>query len=299
MLDFQPIDISHASRLREAFAAQPYRACDYTLGAVWQWRNWFSSRVAFCGPSAVLTADYGAWETWYMFPCGGEGADILAALKRIEEDAGERGQPLRFCAVPEEALSILRQVYGERLRYTENRDWADYLYNKEDLRLYPGRRYHRQKNHLSRFLREHPFSVFVPVTEETLPEARAFLAAYAETAKQDQPIEREELERSKELLEMALPFGLKAGFLRADEGHVCALSIGETVGDTLYVHVEKANIAYNGAYQAIVSAFIQYAAGPGVLWCNREDDSGEEGLRQSKEAYHPVRLIDKYWVTVE
>jgi hypothetical protein len=80
---------------------------------------------------------------------------------------------------------------------------------------------------------------------------------------------------------------------------VVALSIGEVVQDTLYVHVEKARVDYSGSYQAIVSMFAQYAAEEDTLYINREDDSGEERLRYSKMSYHPIRLIDKYWVTVE
>ena len=71
------------------------------------------------------------------------------------------------------------------------------------------------------------------------------------------------------------------------------------VQDTLYVHVEKARVDYAGAYQAIVSLFAKYALEEGTLYINREDDSGEERLRYSKMSYRPIRLIDKYWVTVE
>lgn len=286
-------------RLKQIFAEQPFRACDYTVGAVWQWRNWFDTKVAFIGPCAVLTAEYAGEGLRYQFPCGGTEDDVRRALAEVERDAEERGTGLRFCAVPEEGLASLRKLYGDRVRFSADRDWADYLYDINDLKLFPGKRFHGQKNHLNRFLKEHPFSYFVPLTEKTLPEARAFMEEYDARFPQEKPIEKEEMLRSRELVEMAGTLGLKAGFLRADAEHICALSVGEVVGDTLYVHVEKADTAYAGAYQAIVSAFAQYAADGGVKWCNREDDSGEEGLRRSKESYHPVRLIDKYRVTVE
>ena len=80
---------------------------------------------------------------------------------------------------------------------------------------------------------------------------------------------------------------------------IVALAIGEVVSDTLYVHVEKARVDYAGAYQAIVSLFAKNALEEGTLYINREDDSGEERLRYSKMSYRPIRLIDKYWVTLE
>ena len=44
--------------------------------------------------------------------------------------------------------------------------------------------------------------------------------------------------------------------------------------------------------------FAKAACNEDTLYINREDDSGEPGLRKSKMDYRPIRLVDKYWVTV-
>lgn len=128
--------------------------------------------------------------------------------------------------------------------------------------------------------------------------AAAFLKEYAEEkAASETGIELEEMQRSEELLACSADLGLTAGYIETANG-IVALSVGEVVDDTLYVHVEKAKASCPGAYQAIVSEFARNAAQADTLYCNREDDSGEEGLRTSKLAYQPIRLVDKYWVTV-
>lgn len=300
MLSFSPITVEEALRLRTYCMQQPFRACDYTVGAVFQWRAYFETDVAYAGDMAVLRADYPGEGLHYMFPVGSGTPEALSsALDAVEADAQARELPLRYCAVPEAGVAALQARYGARARCSPHRDWADYLYNLSELQTFPGKRFHGQRNHLNRFQKENPGSRYVPLTEETLPSARAFLGAYARAASLDKPIEQEEMLRSQELLEVALPLGLRAGYIETADGTIVALAIGEVVGDTLYVHVEKARLDYAGAYQAIVSAFAIHAAEPDTIYCNREDDSGEEGLRRSKQAYHPVQMIDKYWVSID
>ncbi|HIU94370.1 MAG TPA: DUF2156 domain-containing protein [Candidatus Aphodomorpha intestinavium] len=301
MITFQPVTDEAALRLVDYLAGQPYRSCDYTIGAIYQWRAYFASAVAFVGPVAVLRADYPFPEDGhsYMFPIGGGGsAAIEAALDAVEEYTAALGIPLRYCAVPEAGAAVLRARYGARAVCTAHRDWADYLYMLDDLKTFPGKRFHGQRNHLNRFYKDNPGSRYVPITWMTLPRARAFLTEYVYRTPARSPIEAEEQCRAQELLEAVSLLQLQAGYLETARGDIVALAIGEVVGDTLYVHVEKARLDYPGAYQAIVSAFACHAAQPDTRYCNREDDSGEEGLRRSKEAYHPVAMIDKYWVNI-
>lgn len=301
MITFQPVTDEAALRLVDYLAGQPYRSCDYTIGAIYQWRAYFASAVAFVGPVAVLRADYPYPEDGhsYMFPIGGGGsAAIEAALDAVEEYTAALGIPLRYCAVPEAGAAVLRARYGARAVCTAHRDWADYLYMLDDLKTFPGKRFHGQRNHLNRFYKDNPGSRYVPITWDTLPRARAFLTEYVYRTPARSPIEAEEQCRAQELLEAVSLLQLQAGYLETARGDIVALAIGEVVGDTLYVHVEKARLDYPGAYQAIVSAFACHAAQPDTRYCNREDDSGEEGLRRSKEAYHPVAMIDKYWVNI-
>jgi len=245
----------------------------------------------------ILRAAYPGLGCCYQMPVGT--GDLTAALHAIDADATERGRWLRIYAPTAESVETLRAHFGDRIvSATAVRSLADYLYETERLITFSGKKMHGQKNHRNRFYRENPEARFVPVTPETLPQAEAFLKAYAEEIDTQQPIEVEDLYRAQELLHNVFAAGQMAGYIETDKG-IAALSIGEVVGDTLYVHVEKARTQFHGAYQAIVSAFAAYAAGEGVPYCNREDDSGDDGLRHSKLAYHPLGLVEKYWVVID
>ena len=66
-------------------------------------------------------------------------------------------------------------------------------------------------------------------------------------------------------------------------------------GERAAVLVEKAVL--EAAYPAINRAFARYLRQkyPKLLWLNREDDMGLEGLRKAKLAYSPHHMIEKSW----
>jgi hypothetical protein len=57
--------------------------------------------------------------------------------------------------------------------------------------------------------------------------------------------------------------------------------------------LEKANVTINGLYSAINQDFLLHQW-PDVAFVNREEDTGDEGLRKAKMSYHPVALVKKY-----
>lgn len=88
---------------------------------------------------------------------------------------------------------------------------------------------------------------------------------------------------------------LKGGVLEV-EGEIQAFAIGSRLNaDTALVHFEKANPAFSGIYSVINQQFIANEWAD-TRFINREDDMGLPGLRQAKERYHPLRMIEKFIV---
>ena len=81
--------------------------------------------------------------------------------------------------------------------------------------------------------------------------------------------------------------------LRVD-GKLVAFTIGEPLNQNTYgVHIEKADVQYQGAYPAINQAFVE-AVAASYAYVNREEDLGIEGLRKAKLSYQPVTILEKY-----
>ena len=177
------------------------------------------------------------------------------------------------------------------------RDWCDYLYDAQDMVQFRGRRFNGQRNHIHRFQRLYPNWRFEDITADNLPELRAFFEDYAARYRKENETAQVEEQCVRDFLAHYFDYAPLGGLLRVED-QIVGFSAGEVVGDTLIIHVEKADVAYDGVYQVLVNEFAKRFVTDGVQYINREEDVGDEGVRKSKLSYHPLRLLEKYLVEV-
>lgn len=290
MLHFEKLTLLQAPLLKRYFAASSGRLCDRSLGGVLMWRNSFETEFAFQEEILFFRSKI-SQDCWcYTVPLG----NLERGVALLKEHTKETGEALRFCSVGEEEKEVLLSLLPDHTAVA-TRDWFDYLYLAEKLSTFAGKKLSGQRNHKNFFLKTHSDWAFRPITEENLAEVRAFLESYYESVQKDSGYFHDEREAIGEVLSNLSVYGFCGGAIYC-EGKICAFSLGEVIGDTLFVHIEKAAREIRGAYQMMVSEFVSYYGKEPVLYVNREEDVGDPGLRYSKESYHPHRLLEKYVV---
>ena len=297
---FEKFTFDHILRFLPVLRAQNTRLSNYTPGTAFVWGKYLDTHFAEAEGCLILRDRYVKQEYFYypISPSGDEEAQ-RRALCAVEEYCRNENVRLHFTAVPRDKLPELVLRYGSELHLSDIRRWRDYLYEKENFQNYPGGRYSGQRNHVNKFKKTYPDWQFCAYTPADAAEVRAFLEEYAASqyAKEEMYAD-EEMKGAFALFENIEKLGLSAGFLRAG-GKIVAFSAGEVCGDTMFVHVEKALRGYPGAYPAMAQAFAQAFCGENVRYINREDDSGDMGLRKSKLQYLPAALLDKYNIAVK
>lgn len=290
-MQFLPFDRDAAAIVAPYFHARGDRFCDRTVGVNYMWRVPFDGSYTITDGCLILRVSYGEKGIHFTFPVG---ENPGAALTSLEQYCRENGLPLRFAAVSEQEITALRERYSH-ITVTTNRDFSDYLYYYDDLATFAGRRYSAQRNHINKFIKLHPDWAYRPLTREDVPTVQAFLQNYIARKSANEPLSRSELTELRgctDLLEAMHDFEMHGGMITVG-GNVVAFAIGETLGDTLYVHCEKGDVRYAGVYQLMVREFAAHNAAPHLHYINREDDAGDTGLRQSKLAYRPCALLEK------
>ena len=293
MLDFLPLTLNDIPRLRPFFLHSNNRLCDTTLGTAFLWRNMYHTQYAIHGESLYFKVDYPGLGETFTLPLGGSRQEHY---RQIAFYCCRRDIPVSFYPVPAEELEELQNFFPNSAAIP-NRDTADYLYQAEDLKYFRGKKLSGQRNHVNRFLKTYGNWSFRTIQEEDIPSLKQFLARYADRYQKAAPTFHEDIAKTLEALDNYRLYDFLGGVLLAD-GQIAGFSLSEVLGDTMYTHIEKADRDFPGSYQMLVSQAAQSFAGPQVQFINREDDTGDAGLRTSKLSYHPVSLLDKYTVTI-
>ena len=288
MLDFKPVQVKNAARLRKYYSVCTYRLCEYSVGVKLMWRpHWHPMFAETAGCLVVLNhTEHSGYIFDYPVPLPGEG-DVDAALDEIDRWCMEKGICPAFGVVPAEE----RERLMERYPYTtvdNDRLWQDYLYRAEDFITFAGRRYSGQRNHINKFRKLYPEARFRPLTPEDAEAVEAFWEEFHQIFNKDNALAKKELCAARKLMRQVGKPWVKAGAIEL-EGKFLAIALGEVCGDTLVCHIEKGLPQYEGVYPTMVQSFAACFA-QGLRWVNREDDAGDRGLRTSKLQYLPADM---------
>jgi uncharacterized protein len=266
---------------------------EYNFTTTYVWRNIYCFRIARMDDYFLLRA--GTAEPSYLFPAGC--GPLKPVIRALQEDAGKVGAPLTFNTVLPDAKAWLEQTYPGKFAYETWRDGADYVYETQALATLAGRKLAAKRNHIHRFIDDHPDWQYEPITPENLEDIGKMNHLWCV-----QNGCAENLGISDEYCAVVSAIhnfdalGLSGGLIRS-AGKVIAFSIGDPLNeDTFLVHFEKAFADIQGAYPMINQQFVQHNC-MNYPFVNREEDAGIEGLRRAKESYHPLRLVDKYVAT--
>ena len=294
-LEFKPINTSDVATLKSYFDGQKYRTCGFTVGSAIMWQKLYNLQLCEVENTLTLSAEYEGEGHCFSVPIGS--GDLASVARVIYAECKEKGERCIFSDVPEEAVGFLRSVFGEERVIAEHfEDWDDYVYEATDLIEFAGKKFSAQRNNVNKFGRCCPNATFVPITRENFDSASDFLKNYVAENCDKTPSGQNECCADLALIDKYFDLDLRGGIM-LDGDRVIAISIGEKIGDTLFVHVEKALTEYQGIYQAVVQNFAKMYA-TDVKYINREEDDGVEGLRKSKLSYRPVFMLKKHSVEI-
>lgn len=272
----------------DAYTKHRFHICDFAFTNLFLWSRGETIEYREIEDVLCLRGYYND-RIYYFMPIPKEETEgNIAAMKRQMDSMLEEGAPI--CYVSDYWMEVLKDDYV----FEEVRDSFDYVYRVEDLAFLKGRKFAKKKNHISKFKRTYPDFRFEEITVANLEEVKKFQSQWCFCRE----CEKEEVLRNENIGIMSLldhfeTLELKGSVLKVNE-EIVGFSLGEILDqDYVLIHIEKAIADYVGSYQILNSLFLQQHFLE-YQYVNREDDFGEEGLREAKQSYHPAFLLKKY-----
>ncbi len=293
MIRFRPLTLDSVEVIRPLLEKSGSRTCDYTLAGLLMWADYFRYEYAVVDNTLFIkgVTENDVTRAAFSLPVGDLPLDQSLAM--IKDYCASTGERLVLSAVPEDRLPELYMLGPCDIE--ELTDWADYLYAASDLAELPGKRYNKKRNHIHQFMLANPGYTVEALTQANMAAVREFyqnMELPVDGAFVTAEVERSQVFRMLDNFDR-LPFeGL---VLSTPTNGIVAFAVGEVIGDTLYVHIEKMDHHVSGAGEMINMLFASQILQRGdVRYINREEDVGDEGLRKAKESYHPAAMLKKY-----
>ena len=290
MMKFKLIKLEDKQIIQPIVSQIPYQLCNYTFTNMIIWGDSYSPAYSIIDGMLVIISQPEE-KQYFNFPLGN--GDAKSLIDKLMQYAKEKNIPFKLINITDEMKTFLEENYPDKFSFSLKRDNADYLYNTQDLLLLKGKKYQPKRNHIHKFKKLYDYQ-YNNMTLQDIPECVEMHKQWAlmHCKKGNTGLENETCATAK-ALQLFDKLELKGGVLRV-EGKVVAFTLGQAINNSTFdVCVEKALSDYEGAYPMINQQFVEHQLFS-YSYINREEDTGEEGLRKAKLSYHPVRLIDKY-----
>lgn len=293
MLIFKPIALEDRGRIDPIIRAYDSKSCDCSFVNSFIWSHVYSTEFAIANGFYCIRS--GKKPFFYTNPIGN--GDYKAIVMALMADARARGIPFTLRGLLKEDVERLSGIFPDTFDIAEKRNEHDYIYGVKALTDLAGRKYAGKRNHIARFM-DNPDWSYEPISETNMPECSEMNDEWCRRngckGEPDLAWERCAVRKSMRYFS---ELKLSGGLLRLN-GKVIAFTIGEPLSsDTYNIHVEKAFSEIQGAYPMINRQFLIHNCQP-FRYVNREEDTGDEGLRKAKLSYHPEFLLEKYTATL-
>lgn len=297
MLDWKPIspfvqkDFAKYESLRPVYISEGHYLNQFL------WENYYQTKYAMDEKALYLSIEVHGHHGFFAPLCREE--DLPAVFHRLEDQFHTGwNEPARFYNIDTRMVEILQDSNClTDYDITTDRDSFDYIYDAEKLRTLSGKAMHKKKNLLNGFVRDYEGHFqYETLGIKNIEEIEAFHQKWLDERRINDRyhcIDDEE-DGIYRLFGNCHSIECKMGGVRID-GELKAYTIGSYVPDLklAIVHIEKADVSYHGLYNYINQQFILNEFPEAVL-VNREDDLGQENLRQAKLSYRPIRLEEKF-----
>ena len=280
----EPLDLSHQAHLTARFSKLQLDISEYSFANCYLFRKVHEYDVVFDEEIFISGKTYDGVR--FLMPTFDVRNVENAYLKTVLQE-----NQMLF-PIPEEWASYFpKEQFAQAFL---ERD-SDYVYALQKIREMSGRHLSGRRNLIRQFCDLYSVTV-ESLTNERKKDAIAILETW-KTHEEDSSV-KTDFEECYEAISKMEQLGLQ-GTLYLVDNKPAGFIIGEALSHHMFaLHFAKACVHYKGIYQYMYQSFAK-RTDDHFEFLNWEQDLGNEGLKQSKNAYQPDRFLKKMRITAK
>ncbi len=299
IISFKKLTIEDKEIIERYIDKENLESYEYLFSSLYMWRKLNNVKYAIFDDTLIIEKNEEGKETFYAQPFGYNKeklTELVDILKTRNQNYTDR--EYLFGDVDEEFLNDLKKYTDYKIEAVEDVDDFEYVYSINDLIELRGKKYHGKKNHFNSFNKSYSYEIKTLDNEKVIKDCLTLLHKWHDEVAVT--VDKEmlmEIDAIKDLCGELHYFDLKSIAVYVD-GNLAGFAVGEKVNDKMAViHVERGEIAYKGIYAFLNRIFLMESFSD-TEFVNRQEDTGNDGLRKAKQSYHPVKMVKKYLVKV-
>lgn len=300
ILSFKSLTLEDKEIIEKYIDKSKLDSYEYLFSSLYMWRKLNNIKYAVLDDVLIIEKNEEGKGTFYAQFFGYKKDNLTSIIDElIKRNLEFTDRDYLFGDVGDEFVDDLKKYTDFSIDIVEDIDDSEYIYNTQDLIELKGKKYHSKKNHVNSFLKTYSYDIKTINNENVKSDCMDLLHKWHEEVAVT--IDKEmlmEIDAIKDLFRELHFFDLNSIAIYVD-GDLAGFAVGEKVNDRMaLIHVERGEIAYKGIYAFLNKQFLVESF-QDTEFVNRQEDTGNEGLRKAKKSYHPEKMIKKYLVKLK
>lgn len=300
ILSFKSLTLEDKEIIEKYIDKSKLDSYEYLFSSLYMWRKLNNIKYVVIDDVLIIEKNEEGKGTFYAQLFGYNKDNLTNIIDElIKRNLEFTDRDYLFGDVGDEFVDDLKKYTDFSIDLVEDIDDSEYIYNTQDLIELKGKKYHSKKNHVNSFLKTYSYDIKTINNENVKNDCMDLLHKWHEEVAVT--VDKEmlmEIDAIKDLFRELHFFDLNSIAIYVD-GDLAGFAVGEKVNDKMaLIHVERGEIAYKGIYAFLNKQFLVESF-QDTEFVNRQEDTGNEGLRKAKKSYHPEKMIKKYLVKLK
>lgn len=299
IINFKCLSIEDKDIIEKYVDRNNLESYEYLFSSLYMWRKLNNVKYAIINDALVIEKNEEGKGTFYAKPLGYNKENLTEIVDiLIERNTKYTDREFLFGDVDANFIEDLKKHTDFKIETVEDINDFEYVYNTNDLIELKGKKYHGKKNHFNSFVKSYKYEIKAINNEKVIKDCLTLLHKWHDEVAVT--VDKEmlmEIDAIRDLFSELHFFELQSIAVYVED-QLAGFAVGEKVNDKMAViHIERGEIAFKGIYSFLNRKFLTESF-EDMEFVNRQEDTGNAGLRKAKQSYHPVKMVKKYLVKI-